>query len=391
MELSKNTLIKLELQKLPIFKNSDIINILKKYTDEYILQDWINIEYLDKESLCLNPMLNKECYELLMKNEEEINWNFLSENPSNYAIKILKENEEKINGNYLARNINSKAINILEKKLNENNNYLNEFGWNNLSLNPNTKAINLLKKYESKINWKRLSENPNKHAIEILKKNKEKVDILGLTRNTNPDATRLLLKNIRDVTELGWQMLSMNPNEIVYDIIKNNKDKVNWNRTSLNTNKKVLEILNKEFPDRIVWNWISGNKSAIGILKKNKKKIWTSELCGNENPKALKILFELVETDDIDWETLSSNPVIFKKVNVLKLNSKGNAKTKSDSKSKSKLNSNSDSKSWKPVYDKNSDFEKFNKRLDEMNTLIEFNEKKLKPVSKMIKTKPKSI
>jgi hypothetical protein len=410
MELSNDTLKKLELQKLQklsIFKNSDIVSRIKDYTDDYKLHNWIELDKLDLNTLCLNPKLNEECYELLKKNKKKINWEYLSENPSNYAIKLLEENKDKIKWNYLSRNINLKAINMVEERLKQSTIDSIEI-IKTLSFNPNTKAINILKNYLNNYNgWKILSENPNKHAIEMIKelikkdkRNIEKIDILGLARNTNPEATKLLLEliDIEKRNDNVWQMLSMNPNEIAFELIKNNKDKVNWERASLNTNKKVLEILNKEFPDKIVWNWISGNKSGIGLLKKNMNNIWIAELCGNENPKALKLLFQkIINIDDIDyidyidWETISANPIIFKKVNLLKLNSKGKAKT--TSKTRSNKKSSSSSIKWEKVYNKVDATEYFQNRVDEMEKLEEFKEKSLKPVlkSKIRRTKPKSI
>jgi hypothetical protein len=410
MELSNDTLKKLELQKLQklsIFKNSDIVSRIKDYTDDYKLHDWIELDKLDLNTLCLNPKLNEECYELLKKNKKKINWEYLSENPSNYAIKLLEENKDKIKWNYLSRNINLKAINMVEERLKQSTIDSIEI-IKTLSFNPNTKAINILKNYLNNYNgWKILSENPNKHAIEMIKelikkdkRNIEKIDILGLARNTNPEATKLLLEliDIEKRNDNVWQMLSMNPNEIAFELIKNNKDKVNWERASLNTNKKVLEILNKEFPDKIVWNWISGNKSGISLLKKNMNNIWIAELCGNENPKALKLLFQkIINIDDIDyidyidWETLSANPIIFKKVNLLKLNSKGKAKT--TSKTRSNKKSSSSSIKWEKVYNKVDATEYFQNRVDEMEKLKEFKEKSVKPVlkSKIRRTKPKSI
>jgi hypothetical protein len=412
MELSNDILMKLELQKLDIFKNSDITSILKDYTDQYKLHDWIELDKLDLNTLCLNPKLNEECYELLKKNKKEINWKYLSENPSKYAIKLLKENEDKIDLNYLAGNINSKAIEILANKVLETKN-LDNVGWLNLWKNPSTKVINLLIKLlkEKKINivWKGLCENPNKHAIKMIKDlinedeiNKREIDIVSLARNTNPEATKLLLKiiTIEEINDNVWDMLSMNPNEIAFELIQNNKDKVNWKRASLNKNKKVLEILNKEFSNKIVWNWISGNKSGIGLLKKNMNNIWIAELCGNENPKALKLLFQkIINIDDIDyidyidWETISANPIIFKKINLLKFNSKEKGKAKTSSKTRSNKKSSSSSIKWEKVYNKVDATEYFQNRVDEMEKLEEFKEKSLKPVlkSKIRRTKPKSI
>jgi hypothetical protein len=88
--------------------------------------------------------------ELLLKNPEKINWDYLSINSS--AIDLLKANPEKIN-------------------------------WHWLSANTNPEAMDLLKSNQEKINWAWLSTNSS--AIDILKANPEKIDWHSLSRNKN--------------------------------------------------------------------------------------------------------------------------------------------------------------------------------------------------------------
>ena len=68
---------------------------------------------------------NKNCIDILEKNNNYIDWNALSKNPN--AIHLLKKNYDKINWNGLSLNIN--AIHILKKNIEHIN-------WFNLSSNP---------------------------------------------------------------------------------------------------------------------------------------------------------------------------------------------------------------------------------------------------------------
>jgi hypothetical protein len=66
----------------------------------------------------------------LEKNQDKIDWYWLSENPSARAIALLENNQDKIY-------------------------------WSQLSRNPSARAIALLEKNQDKINWAYLSENPS--------------------------------------------------------------------------------------------------------------------------------------------------------------------------------------------------------------------------------------
>ncbi len=63
-------------------------------------------------------------------------------------------------------------------------------------------------------------------------------------------------------------MLSSNPNAI--ELLKENKEKINWCYLSLNPN--AIEIL-KENKNKIYWELLSNNPNAIELLKENQNKI----------------------------------------------------------------------------------------------------------------------
>ena len=166
--------------------------ILKKHPDK------INLCYLSENS-------SRWAYKLL----DEIDWFFLSRNPSKRARKLLKNNPDKINSHSLSGNPSRWAYKLLDK----NNSYL-------LSGNPSRWAYKLL----DKIHWNYLSGNPSKWAHKLLKNNPDKID---------------------------WNFLLINPSRWAYKLLKNNSDKINWDVFSSNpylfrtvmTNYKLFDVL----------------------------------------------------------------------------------------------------------------------------------------------------
>ena len=110
------------------------------------------------------------------------------------------------------------------------------------------------------------------------------------------------LRDWIDINNLDLYYLSINPNAI--DLLKENKNYINWSALSYNIN--AIEIL-KENLHKINWFYLSSNPNVIEILKDNLDKInWDILSC---NPNAIDILKE--NPNKINWVLLSSNPSIF--------------------------------------------------------------------------------
>jgi hypothetical protein len=91
------------------YKN--LSNEILKYSNEYVLLDWIDINKLDW--IYLSNNLN--AIDLLKQNQNKINWDKLSKNPN--AIELLKKNQNKINWNYLSMNPNIFVLRYNSKTL----------------------------------------------------------------------------------------------------------------------------------------------------------------------------------------------------------------------------------------------------------------------------------
>jgi len=221
MKLSNRINASMRRVSLHALPDDILEKIVNKYESlfsriKYKLKDWIPPEKLDWNFLSRNP----NAIDLLKENQDEINWDALSANPSQGAIELLKEN-------------------------------LYEINWAKLSLNTN--AIELLKENKTKIDWNRLSANPA--AIELLEANTDKIDWLYLS--SNPAAMDLLKAN-RD--EIDWQYLSKNPNPEAIELLKANRDEIDWEY--LSANPAAIELLKKN-QDKIDWDTLSQNPAIF--------------------------------------------------------------------------------------------------------------------------------
>ena len=84
------------------------------------------------------------------------------------------------------------------------------------------------------------------------------------------------------------------------ECIVKNLDKLNWD--NLSANPSAIHIL-KMYPHKINWEFLSLNENAINLLERNLEKINWNNL--SKNPNAIDMLTE--NMDKIDWGELSRN------------------------------------------------------------------------------------
>ena len=75
----------------------------------------------------------------------------------------------------------------------------------------------------------------------------------------------------------------------------------------MSTNKPIYKLLDWIDENKLNWNYLSKNKNAIKLLKKNQDKINWYYL--SENINAIELLKE--NQNKIDWDYFSNNPTIF--------------------------------------------------------------------------------
>ena len=141
----------------------------------------------------------------------------------------------------------------------------------------------------------------------------------------NPNAVDYLVQKPHLI---DYDFLSYNPN--AYHLLMKQKDKICEGPISLNTHKKVIDIVKthaipywnyicqnpslieliKQNPDKIHWDALSRNSAAISILKENIDKISWSDLCINTSPEAIELIKE--NPDKIDTICLSTNHAAIK-------------------------------------------------------------------------------
>ena len=141
----------------------------------------------------------------------------------------------------------------------------------------------------------------------------------------NPNAINYLIKKPH---LMDYNFLSYNKN--AYELLMERPDKICERSVSLNTHKKVIDIIKthknpywkyicqnpelieliKENPDKIIWDALSRNPAAVSLLKENLDKISWSDLCINTSPEAIELIKE--NPDKIDALCLSTNSAAIK-------------------------------------------------------------------------------
>lgn len=240
---------------------------------------------------CLNSNENPEAIKLLIENPKKINWYYLTLNECKLAIDVLRENYKRINWTFLSEN--PSAIELIRKNINKiylprlfmNSNAgdlikdilkynPNKICWDILGSNTCPEIIDILDDYitatktneymEKFEDWYNLSRNPM--SSKILNKNIDKIDWETLCSNKNDDCLKILEQNEDKITR--WDILSENPSPRAIKIIKNNLDKFNLNRINwdyLCNNPSAIELLEKN-PDKINWANLSSNTNAIHLF-----------------------------------------------------------------------------------------------------------------------------
>ena len=104
---------------------------------------------------------------------------------------------------------------------------------------------------------------------------------------------------IVDPDKVNWDYLSGNPKAI--ELLEANPDKINWDY--LSRNPEAIKLLEAN-PDKNNWDWLSTNPKAIHLLEANPDKINWNYL--STNPKAIHLLE--ANPDKIYWDFLSKNP-----------------------------------------------------------------------------------
>ena len=294
-------------------------DIIYDYNPRYELRDFflnnkdkINFDYLSQ---------NKNAFDLLIKNESNINYITLGLNESGDVLQYLFDNfddilESKFNFNYA----NSDELFPKYPRMsfsNINNDDIKQFA-TNLSKNTSELASIILEKYPNLINWNELSKNPNDKAADLLidelNNNNNKIELYdnNLITNSNNKIVDYILEKTKtnNVAPFNYDFLAKNKNPkivvLLRKYIKNALDVYNQNlvgriepsnliknKENLNTNpdKAFTDLLN-DYDFLIDYNYLSMNNSefAIKILDKNKDKINWDYLAYNTNPDAIDML-----------------------------------------------------------------------------------------------------
>jgi hypothetical protein len=214
--------------------------------------------------------------------------------------------ESRINLRFLSINPAPEAIQIIEETLEEDKQIMN---LDYLALNPT--AINIIKKYVEK----RLSNSLTKSLYNSLYN-----ILVQLSYNTAPEAIYLISKVLEtnpNEDYICWRGLSGNPTAI--DLIKKYPHKIDWHSLCKNPAPAAIDLITKQLKKnpkskKISWQSLCRNPAALHIIQSNRSKIITdilcmNELCMNTAPEAIHLIKSIMENYPfmVDLKYLSSN------------------------------------------------------------------------------------
>ena len=265
----------------------------------YKLRRWIDKTKLNNSCLSLNP----NAIDYLTENPDLIVWDYLSSNKN--AIALLLKNKDKIYLNYLCKNENEEVIGIIRDNKDKIAN------WYYLNRNRNPAIFKFILENPDKINWYVFISNENSadfinNNLDFFYNKLKDFKWEALSKNTNPKILQLLKDN---KNRLDWYHLSKNP--LLFDVIKGCDNypyfhKIDWAQLCLNEDKRAIELL-KINKNKIAWDMLSSNPNAIELLEKNMDLIDWNYL--SSNPNAMNLLRDNPQM--IVWYKFSLNPSIF--------------------------------------------------------------------------------
>uniref|UniRef100_A0A6C0HTQ3 Uncharacterized protein n=1 Tax=viral metagenome TaxID=1070528 RepID=A0A6C0HTQ3_9ZZZZ len=155
--------------------------------------------------------------------KEDLNWYLLASNPHKCVIEFLKKNRENINWPALSENSSDAAVDLL---LEEEENII----WWNASSNTNEK---IMVHFENRrdLSKIRLSKNPTDMAVKFLLTGSYEIYWFEFCKNPNDNAVNKIIEIVtenRNDARIDWSCLCNNQNPRVLDILRNNKDKIDW-------------------------------------------------------------------------------------------------------------------------------------------------------------------
>jgi hypothetical protein len=227
--------------------------------------------------------------EMMMANPALISPQIILNNNPNIEplLEMIKSQFNSQHWSQMAESHNPAVLAFLEK-------HPEYIDWNWLSGNECDEAIRMLQNNQDKIVWWICSSNAS--ALEILKNNRDKIDWWSFCKNTNPKAIEIVEQMlVEDPSKINISALSSNPNAI--HIISQNLDKMDPHY--LSRNPKAMEIL-IEHPELINFDSLLLNPSAIPYLETQIERFPIRDILRlTENPNCLPLIQKMLDADMI--------------------------------------------------------------------------------------------
>jgi len=201
--------------------------------------------------------------QLLEKRQSLINWEKLSSNECDEALRIIQNNQEKIVWKEFSKNSNPIALDIIQ-------NNPDKIVWSSFCLNSHPTAIDMIEQMlgedQSKIDFAHLSGNPS--AIHIILQHLDKVNSYFLSENRN--AMDILMDNPHLINKLS---ITHNPNAIPYMETQMENFANSYDISNILRNPNGIPLIQKMLDDNIITESdIEKKISSLLFEKKNIEK-----------------------------------------------------------------------------------------------------------------------
>lgn len=167
---------------------------------------------------------------------------------------------------------------------------------------------------KSKIYWKGMRINPCKGAHELLLQrdchlwaySKPRLESNSSPMNLNWASARMFPLLKQNMDKINWQKISANSHPEAVKILEQNKDKIDY--MFLSENKNAIHLIEENL-SKCNWGHLCWNENAIHILEKNQHKIQWIPFSQNTSPRAIQLCLE--NPDKIHWASFFAKSEYF--------------------------------------------------------------------------------
>ena len=203
---------------------------------------------------------NPDALEYLRMRRAGVDWDLASKNPR--AVSRLMDEPDNINYYYLSSNPSPEAMLLIEEKIKEERK------------NRCVSTSRRVRKDPRYVDWDRLSENPA--AVYLLKAYPEMINWYCICKN--PAAIELIREELRKPRGEGkikkWNLIAGNPAamDLILETLKSDPYLINWDYIFSNPSAiDLIRLMYRNRPELINWTCLYENPAAMDLIEEHLK------------------------------------------------------------------------------------------------------------------------